>query len=464
MFKKLAVSSLIFSLIFPLAAQAYSININNIITDTELLDSDSMSLARIQSFLKDKGSYLANYMTEGIGGAPKTAAEVIFDAANFYEISPKYLMVRLQVEQSLVYDTDPKQTQLDRAMGYGCPDGSGCDPEYSGFFNQINQSAKAIKGSKYLQGILDNGTTISGWGIGITKTTLDGIAVTPVNAATAILYTYTPWVGKYGGGVQQWGGTSLVGKLFQDWFIRHYPDGTLVQADGTSGVYLIRNGKRYPFRNKTTLLANYDTSKIIIVSPNELDAYEEGPAIRFPDNVLIRSPKGTVYVIVNGEKRGMDSQEVLSYLGFNPEEIIPASWSEVNSVPEGEPITIDSVFPTGILLQSRQTGGVAYIENGVRHPIMSREILKSRYKNRILAKVDQDEIEAYPKGDYVKFLDGELVTSDQTAIVYVISNGEKRPFSNADAFNSLGYSWDNIIHTNQRSLDIHPTGTAITVE
>ncbi|MBU2235568.1 hypothetical protein KKA01_00740 [Patescibacteria group bacterium] len=202
MFKKLAVSSLIFSLIFPLAAQAYSININNIITDTELLDSDSMSLARIQSFLKDKGSYLANYMTEGIGGAPKTAAEVIFDAANFYEISPKYLMVRLQVEQSLVYDTDPKQTQLDRAMGYGCPDGSGCDPEYSGFFNQINQSAKAIKGSKYLQGILDNGTTISGWGIGITKTTLDGIAVTPVNAATAILYTYTPWVGKYGGGAQ----------------------------------------------------------------------------------------------------------------------------------------------------------------------------------------------------------------------------------------------------------------------
>ncbi|MFA6271588.1 MAG: hypothetical protein WC693_00575 [Patescibacteria group bacterium] len=459
MIKKLAVLSVIFSLILPTFAQAYSININNIITDTELLDSSSMSLTRIQSFLKDKGSYLTNYSTGG-----KTAAEIIFDAANYYHINPKYILVRLQVEQSLIYDSSPMDTQLQRAMGYGCPDGGSCNPEYSGFYNQIYKSAEALQGSKYLQGIRDRGYTISGWGPGITKKTLDEIFITPENAATAVLYTYTPWVGKYGGGNQQWGGTSLVGKLFQEWFIRHYIDGTLVQAEGQNGVYLIKNGKKYPFRNKTTLLANYDPNKIIIISPNELDAYELGPDIRFPDNVLIQSPKGTVYIIIDGVKRGMSSKEVFSYLGFNPEEVIPASWSEVNSVPEGEPITTDSLFPTGILLQSRQTGGVGYVENGIWHPIMSKQILQSRFRNRILTPVDQSELEKYPKGDYVKFKDGELVTSEQTGIVYVISNGQKRPFQNSDAFISLGYNWDNIIWTNQRSLDIHPTGATIKVQ
>ncbi|MFA6391326.1 MAG: hypothetical protein WCW66_01050 [Patescibacteria group bacterium] len=473
MLKKIAIFSVAFSLVLPTITQAYSINRNNILSDSELLDYDSMSIVRIQNFLKDKGSYLAGYMTEGVGGAPKTAAEIIFDAANFYQISPKYLLVRLQVEQSLIYDNDPTQRQVDYAMGYSCADGRPCNPEYIGFFNQINWGAKVFINEEldkygnprgYLTRIATTGTTISGWGPGITKITQEGIAVTPENAATAALYTYTPWVGKYGGGATNWGGTSLVGKLFQEWFVRHYLDGTLVQAEGQNGVYLIKNGKKYPFRNRTTLLANYDPNKIIIVSPNELDAYEDGPEIKFPDNVLIQSPKGTVYIIINGERRGMTSQDVFAYLGFNPEEVIPASWNEINSIAEGEPITIDSVFPTGILLQSKETGGVAYIEDGVLHPIMSKEILQSRYRNRVLTQVDQADMEKYPKGDYVKFKDGELVTSDQTGIVYVISNGEKRPFKNGDAFVSFGYKWDNIIHTNQRSLDIHPTGPSIKVE
>jgi len=454
-----------FSLILPTFAQAYSININNILTDTELLDSSSMSLARIQSFLKDKGSYLANY---SVGG--KSAAEIIYNTANQYGLSPKYLLVRLQLEQSLITNSNPSQRAIDYATGYKCPDSTGCDPSYAGFDKQLAGAGTLI--NEYLTTLSNtnyrwtkcNENGCWGWGLRISKETEDRIVVTPENVATAALYTYTPWVGKYGGGVQLFGGTSAISKLFQEWFIRHYIDGTLVQAEGQNGVYLIKNGKKYPFRNKTTLLANYDPNKIIIISPNELDAYELGPDIRFPDNVLIQSPKGTVYIIIDGVKRGMSSREVFSYLGFNPEEVIPASWSEVNSVPEGDPITTDTLFPTGILLQSRQTGGVGYVENGIWHPIMSKQILQSRYRNRILTPVDQSELEKYPKGDYVKFRDGELVTSDQTGIVYVISNGEKRPFKNADAFVSLGYKWDNIIHTNQKSLDIHPTGTTIKVQ
>ncbi|PIY97177.1 MAG: hypothetical protein COY66_00810 [Candidatus Kerfeldbacteria bacterium CG_4_10_14_0_8_um_filter_42_10] len=463
MLKRTVLILIIIFFALPLSASAAFYNLNNIITDSELTDNNAMSLSRIQGFLNDKGSYLANYLTDGLDG-PKSAAEIIYDAANLYELSPKYFLVRIQVEQSLINDSSPTQQQLDRAAGYGCPDNSSCDPDYRGFFNQIYQSAEAIRGTKYLGGIAQNGSTISGWGPGITKTTLDGIAITPENAATAVLYTYTPWVGAYGGGDQSFGGTSLFAKLWREWFTRHYPDGTLLQKYGSSGVYLIQNGKKKPIWNRTALLANYDARKIILVTDNELAAYEDGLPIQFPNNVLLQSPQGTVYIVINGEKRGIVSKEVLSDLGFNPEEIIPASWSELNSIANGDPVTGSDVYPTGILLQSKQTGGVSYIENGIRHSIWSKEILRSRFKNRAIIQTDQAEIDSYASGDPVKFKDGELVTARETGIVYVISNGEKRPFKSGDAFNSLGYRWENIVYTSVQALNIHPTGSAIDLE
>jgi hypothetical protein len=51
--------------------------------------------------------------------------------------------------------------------------------------------------------------TVSGWARNRTKTTQDDISVTPKNAATAALYTYTPWVGEAGGGRAGVGGASL---------------------------------------------------------------------------------------------------------------------------------------------------------------------------------------------------------------------------------------------------------------
>ncbi|PIS42058.1 MAG: hypothetical protein COT24_05560 [Candidatus Kerfeldbacteria bacterium CG08_land_8_20_14_0_20_40_16] len=463
MLKRAASILITILLAVPLVTNAAFFNLNNVITDSELTDNNVMSLSRIQSFLRDKGSYLANYITDGLDG-PTSAAEIIYGAANLYELSPKYFLVRIQVEQSLVNNSSPTQQQLDRAAGYGCPDNSSCDPDYKGFFNQIYKSAEAIRGIKYLGGIAQNGTTISGWGPRITKTTLDGITITPENAATAVLYTYTPWVGKYGGGDQSVGGTSLFARLWQEWFTRHYPDGTLVQEYGSNGVYLIQNGKKKPIWNRTTLLANYDPNKIIIVTGNELGAYEDGPPIRFPNNVLLQSPKGTVYIIVNGEKRGIVSKEVLRGLGFNPEEIIPASWNELNSIPNGDPVTESDIYPTGILLQSKQTGGVSYIENGIRHSIWSKEILRSRFKNRAIVQVDQAEIDSYQSGDPVKFKDGELVTAHETNAVYVISNGEKRPFKSAEALNALGYKWENIIYTSEQALNIHPMGKSIDID
>jgi hypothetical protein len=84
---------------------------------------------------------------------------------------------------------------LDRAFGCGCPDGGGgrCDAKYSGFEAQAECAASLT--ADYMKSLEGGGSTVSGWKVGAPKATEDGYTVTPVNRATAALYTYTPWVG-----------------------------------------------------------------------------------------------------------------------------------------------------------------------------------------------------------------------------------------------------------------------------
>ena len=51
-------------------------------------------------------------------GTNRKASYVIYDSAQKYNISPKYLLVKLQKEQSLVTEDSPTQKQLDWAAGF----------------------------------------------------------------------------------------------------------------------------------------------------------------------------------------------------------------------------------------------------------------------------------------------------------------------------------------------------------
>ncbi|MEA3398655.1 MAG: hypothetical protein U9R06_02835, partial [Patescibacteria group bacterium] len=128
--------------LFAIDAQAVSFDPNNIISDEEMLDASSMSLSDIQTFLSSKGGYIANHSFASAYGPYKTAAEIIYNAANNYDcetsemyralndeekakfcepatINPKLLLVLLQKEQSLIEEKTPTQKQLDWATGYG---------------------------------------------------------------------------------------------------------------------------------------------------------------------------------------------------------------------------------------------------------------------------------------------------------------------------------------------------------
>jgi len=78
-----------------------------------------------------------------VGGL--SAAQIIKQAADTYNINPKVLIVTLQKENSLITDDWPWTNQYRNAMGFGCPDTAPCDPSYAGFYNQVMNAARQFR-------------------------------------------------------------------------------------------------------------------------------------------------------------------------------------------------------------------------------------------------------------------------------------------------------------------------------
>jgi len=433
--------------------QAASFNPNNIISDTELEEYTSLSQDSIQRFLVSKGSFLAKF-TEVIDGVRKQASQIIFEESQIYEINPKVILAMLQKEQSLITDKSPSQNQLDWATGFAvCDSCSKSDlTPFKGFYNQVSDFAEKVK-NNYLRDLKSLGKTLTGWGPHRTKTTLDGYEVTPVNNATAVLYTYNPYHGgdRIGANFNFW-------KIWQRYFVRDYPDGTLLQEEGEPGVWLLQHNKRRPFKTRAALYSRYDATRIIQVSKNELEAYQVGPSIEFANYSLLRSPIGTIYLLIDDTIRGIESTEVFRTIGFNPEEVIDIDKADLGLYTIGDNITLASAYPTGALLQDNSTGAVFFVQDGKRQGIIDRTIMNLRFKNQKPLPVHQDELNQYPYIGRAKLIDGTIITSPESSAVYIISDGTRRPVISGEAFEKLGYSWDNIHEVPQSVVDLHLLG------
>lgn len=422
-------------------------NKHNILSDFDLTDYESMSIEGIKNFFKKYSSSLLTYKTKDNDGNIRDAAEIIWRASQNYGISPKFILTLIQKEQSLIENANPTSHNFDWAAGYGlCDSCSSGDPaldKFRGFAHQIDLAA--WKNRYYLAHPEEFGTKVN------QPRLIDGEAVVPKTQATANLYTYTPHLH----------GNEIFWNLWNRYFSRSYPNGTLLQDENNNDVWLLQDNKLRLFLSKAALLSDFDVRKIVTVSTGDLDTYEIGVPIKFSNYSLLRAPSGTVYLIVDGYRRGISSPEALRRLGYNPEEIINVEWSEVNNYPEGRALTAETDNPLGELLQNKKNGAVFYLLEGVIHPIVAREILKNRFLRYPIKSVDASVIEKYTIDKPATFRDGELIKSNESSSVYVIADGEKHQIMTEEAFLSKGYKWVNVITTTPNALDAHVTGAPI---
>jgi hypothetical protein len=87
--------------------QAATSDKNNIISDGEFRNYQSMTQSQIQDFLTSENSFLAAYKTVDNDGVEKLPSEMIINAANKYQINPKVIITMLQKEQSIIQESRP---------------------------------------------------------------------------------------------------------------------------------------------------------------------------------------------------------------------------------------------------------------------------------------------------------------------------------------------------------------------
>ncbi|PIW37197.1 MAG: hypothetical protein COW24_01485 [Candidatus Kerfeldbacteria bacterium CG15_BIG_FIL_POST_REV_8_21_14_020_45_12] len=447
----------------PLSVGAFTFEKDLLITDRDFEYVDYLSTSGIQRFLQEKGSVLQNISASDTDGKNRSVAEIINRVATRHSINPMVLLVMAQKESSAITSSSSSYAIDNWILGYGrCDSCSEADAApYRGMANQFTWAARGLRG--YVDDINSRGHTVSGWGPGIAKTTMDGISVTPSNKATAALYTYNPCVGAYGGGYPNFGCNSAFQKLWQDWNANtvKYPDGTLLQAGGM--IYLIHNGQKRAFTSMGALVANYDTRKIITVPVVAVEQYPTGQKILLPDFSLVRNPAGTVYLITGLKKRGIASQEAFRRLGFNPEEILDIGWGVANSYGEGSPITVKTTFAPGTLVQDDGNGAVYYVGAGGRkRAIFDRAILDNNFNQSAIVGASPADIQAIPEGRPMVLADGTLIKGSKA--VFVISKGKRRAFDSGTTFEQLGYTWDTVVEVPKSVLKLHEKGKPVTLK
>lgn len=137
---------------------------------------------------------LANNLQNPGASVPggQSAAQIIYNEAQAYQINPQVLIVTLQKEQGLVTDDWPWTNEYQIAMGYGCPDTAPCDSQYYGFANQVFNAARQFR--RYFNNPTNYNYTVGNDTILYNPDSSCGSSVVNIqNQATADLYDYTPY-------------------------------------------------------------------------------------------------------------------------------------------------------------------------------------------------------------------------------------------------------------------------------
>lgn len=412
---------------------AAEFNPNSIISDEEMQRHTDWTKNDVQNFLQSKESFLSDYQAEDWLGETKPAADIIYEAAQNYRVNPKFLLVTLQKEQSLVTDDQPTQRQLDWATGYAVCDGCYLsDPKvvkYKGFGKQVDGAAGIIR---WYYDNTDNGVVKkSGQLINI-----DGEQVVPQSWATAFLYTYTPHLH----------GNKNFWNIWQTWFNQIYPNGTLVRTASTSEYFLITDGKKRKIKSQSILMSRADPEMAVVMPEIDLGNYPDGPDISFPNYSILKTPSRT-YLLDGDSIRPFASDSVVAALGYNPQELIEANEADLAGFKIGPMIYASSTAPQGEIYKISDLKNALYLfKDGVLYPLAHPAVAQANFKNLIIQTKKLKDIANLPIADEpIKFADGALLKVRNSNKIFVMENGKKRRVADMETFEAMGYKTENLV-------------------
>lgn len=183
---------------------------HHLVSDRAYFDIHAITASEVQDFLENPPYDHPSILATEVMDDGRSFSQALVSIAKAHKLNPLVLLVQVQKEASLISSCStqtagcrnvPSRARVNFAFGCGCPDGQGCSSQFKGIDKQLECIANSLE--KHQAWLLDeekDNETLTGWRPGKAKSTLDPLSVNPANRATAVLYTYTPWVLEGSGG------------------------------------------------------------------------------------------------------------------------------------------------------------------------------------------------------------------------------------------------------------------------
>lgn len=405
-------------------------------------------------------------------GRLRTAAELIWDASRQSGLNPQVILVTLNKEQGLItsangYSGGKLQKALDRAMGFDCPDGTGCGDLFPGFYYQLFGNYDS-DGNRYLgaaKSLIKSFNVPGGRGPqvgGVAAKVGDSVTVdntqgepynapaqqlvTLANRATAALYRYTPHV--FNGNYNFW-------RYYNGWF--KYPNGTLFGVNGGMDVYIIQDGTKQLVPSFVAQARSLDLSKKIILSPTESDSYPTDKVFAPADNTIIKTAEdGKTYIFLSGIKHPV-SVFVLSQRGLASAAVLPVALKDAALYDTG------SVLPPkdGTIIKGKTAAAVYLVDGGKVKLFSAFTFAQRKISLKQIVPVPDDEIATYENAGLVPPKDGSLVKAKNSTTVFLVENGLKRPLT-PELFKNRGLTFRQASEISADEINALPIGAYAT--
>lgn len=363
-----------------------------------------------------------------------SSAQIIKNAADTYSISPKVLITTLQKESlNLIFDSWPVQNQYKNAMGYGCPDTAPCDPQYAGFYNQVNNAARQFNlyknyPSNYRYKAYQSNTINYN-----PSSSCSSSSVFIQDYATAGLYNYTPYQPNqaalnnlYGTGdsCSAYGNRNFW-RTYNDWFGATSNSSSrfsVIQGPNSPALYLQTSAGKYYLPSGDVMKAwGLDTLPVQQVSQSYLDSLTTGPWV----SNLLKDDWNNYFVVENDTIHYVRDTSYLSLWNI----------STSNAV---QSLGLTSALKSGSWLgrfaqdASQPSGSYWLIDNGQKHLISNNDMLYQwRYTPDQLTTVSSSFLASIPtnNGDVTPYASNGTTN-------YVVDSGTKLNFNNPDIANA----------------------------
>jgi len=262
-----------------------------------------------------------------------------------------------------------------------------------------------------------------------------------------------------------WGNIELAGQTVLDSYlegeIMKYENGSLLMAENT--VFVLEDDMRRGITSPqlfTTL--GYQWGNIVEITPSEEEIYQIGEIKRYPiDTLIMEAGIPIAYRVNNDERQPFTSGELFLNLGYKFENIIEISEEEIDLYDEGKHMQ----YPDGTLLQPASIHGIFIIENGKKRGFSSAdEFLGDGHKWGDVIILEYDDLSAYADTNADSYADNVADTDDELSepglneISQIIPDSGLQDLSGDDAgvFNTPLQTTDNetdIDSTIERSID-----------